>query len=108
MRSVSRSLLFGTLLLLCSCWANAGQRGGTTPGSSSAWTLVWADEFNTPGLPDSTKWTYDVGGHGWGNKELQFYTRARLENARVEQGRLIIEARREGWEGKEYTSARLV
>jgi beta-glucanase (GH16 family) len=72
------------------------------------WRLVWADEFNYTGLPDAKKWDYDVGGHGWGNKELQFYTARRKENARVENGRLIIEARKEEWEGREYTSARLV
>lgn len=72
------------------------------------WQLVWADEFDYTGLPDPRKWGYDVGGHGWGNKELQYYTERRKENARVEQGRLIIEARRDGWGGHEYTSARLV
>lgn len=70
--------------------------------------LIWADEFNYKGLPDSTKWRYDVGGHGWGNDELQFYTSKRLENARVENGNLIIEARKEDWQGSKYTSARLV
>ncbi|RYC70819.1 glycoside hydrolase family 16 protein [Spirosoma sordidisoli] len=70
--------------------------------------LVWADEFSTPGLPDSTKWGYEVGGNGWGNNELQFYTRKRPENARVEGGKLIIEARRETWENRGYTSARLL
>jgi len=70
--------------------------------------LVWSDEFNYKGLPDSSKWSYDVGGHGWGNNELQFYTAKRLENARVENGNLIIEARKENWEGKQYTSARIV
>jgi beta-glucanase (GH16 family) len=70
--------------------------------------LVWADEFDVPGLPDSTRWSFDVGGHGWGNQELQYYTARRLENARVEDGRLIIEAHREEWDGSEFTSARLV
>ncbi len=70
--------------------------------------LVWADEFDYTGLPDREKWSYDVGGHGWGNKELQFYTDRRKENARVENGLLIIEARRDHWRGHEYTSARLV
>lgn len=56
----------------------------------------------------SGKWDYDVGGHGWGNQELQYYTRARIENARVGGGVLIIEARHEPYEGREYTSARLV
>lgn len=49
-----------------------------------------------------------MGGGGWGNKELEFYTRDRRENARVENGNLIIEARRERWERRDYTSARLV
>jgi beta-glucanase (GH16 family) len=70
--------------------------------------LVWYDEFNYTGLPASDKWGYDVGGGGWGNNELQYYTNARAENARVENGNLIIEARKEQYEGSEYTSARLV
>lgn len=79
-----------------------------TQAQTKKWKLVWADEFNYSGLPDSTKWNYDVGGHGWGNNEWQFYTEKRLENARVENGQLIIEARKEAWENKSYTSARLV
>jgi beta-glucanase (GH16 family) len=89
------------------------QAGQITPVSSVAktnepWQLVWADEFDHEGLPDATRWTYDVGSNGWGNRELQFYTSRRLENARVENGHLIIEARREKWQGRDYTSARLV
>lgn len=76
--------------------------------SSAQWKLVWGDEFNKNGLPDSSRWGYDTGGHGWGNNELQYYTKSRKENARVENGKLIIEAHREQFEGKEYTSARLV
>ncbi len=70
--------------------------------------LVWSDEFNYNGLPDTSKWGYDVGGHGWGNNELQYYTANRLQNARVERGKLIIEARKENWDNREYTSARLI
>lgn len=70
--------------------------------------LVWSDEFDYTGLPDETKWDYDVGGHGWGNNELQYYTAERPENARVENGLLTIEARKENFEGSDYTSARLV
>jgi len=69
------------------------------------WQLVWADEFDRPGLPDREKWNYEEGLIR--NQELQFYTRGRLENARVEDGRLIIEARREAWLGAGYTSASL-
>lgn len=81
---------------------------GTADKPAPKWELVWSDEFNYTGLPDSTKWNYNVGGHGWGNNELQFYTEKRWENARVENGHLIIEARKENWQGKNYTSARLV
>jgi beta-glucanase (GH16 family) len=70
--------------------------------------LVWSDEFDYSGLPAPDKWSYDIGGSGWGNDELQYYTSERLENARVEDGKLIIEARKELYSGKEYTSARLV
>ncbi len=69
---------------------------------------AWNDEFNYTGLPAEDKWGYDVGGGGWGNNELQYYTNARTENARVENGNLIIEARKEQYEDNEYTSARLV
>lgn len=67
----------------------------------------WADEFDKKGLPDAKKWGYDVGGSGWGNHELEYYTKENLKNARVENGKLIIEAIKEPFEGKNYTSARL-
>lgn len=70
--------------------------------------LVWSDEFNYEGLPDNTKWSYDTGGHGWGNNELQYYTQARMENARVQDGSLVIEAKKEDYKGARFTSARLV
>ncbi|WP_435355783.1 glycerophosphodiester phosphodiesterase family protein [Emticicia sp. SJ17W-69] len=74
----------------------------------SPWTLVWSDEFNYVGLPDSTKWNYDVGGDGWGNNELQFYTKADTNNAIVKNGFLSIKAKKEKYQTNEYTSARLV
>ncbi len=70
--------------------------------------LIWSDEFNGKGLPDSSKWNYDVGGGGFGNEEAQFYTKNRPENARMEKGNLVIEARKENWEHNKYTSARLL
>ena len=76
--------------------------------SAQTYNLVWSDEFEYTGLPDSTKWSYDVGGSGWGNNELQYYTSKRTENARVENGNLIIEAVKEIYAGMNYTSARLV
>ena len=74
--------------------------------SGLAYELVWADEFDQDGPPDPAKWTYDTGGHGWGNNELQYYTRE--GNAWVEEGCLIIEARKEQTGGRDYSSARLV
>ena len=79
-----------------------------TTSAFAAWDLVWSDEFDYNGLPDDTKWGYDVGGHGWGNQELQFYTENRLENARVDDSVLIITAIKEPWEGMDYTSTRLI
>ena len=75
--------------------------------------LLWSDEFNYQGYPDSTKWSYDVGDGcpnlcGWGNNELQYYTEKRLENARVENGHLVIEAHREAMGNRMYSSAKLV
>ena len=72
-----------------------------------SWEQVWGDEFDGQGLPDGSKWTYETGGDGWGNQEEQFYTREDMDNARVEDGTLIIEARKESVQGSAYTSARL-
>lgn len=70
--------------------------------------LIWSDEFNTGTQPDTVKWGYDVGGGGWGNNELQYYTDHRTKNARIEDGKLIIEAHQEELGERNYTSARLV
>lgn len=69
------------------------------------WQLVWSDEFDQPEL-DESKWTYDVGNWGWGNNELQYYTERRPENARIEDGVLVIEARKNDMD-QAWTSARL-
>ncbi|MCB0627168.1 MAG: family 16 glycosylhydrolase [Saprospiraceae bacterium] len=70
------------------------------------WSLVWADEFDGQGLPDTSKWTFDLGNWGWGNNEPQYYTEYRTENARQEDGNLIIEARKNDMD-QPWTSARL-
>jgi beta-glucanase (GH16 family) len=67
---------------------------------------VWQDEFSYSGLPDTSKWGYDVGGHGWGNRELQFYTAGK--NAWVQEGILNIVAKPEKIQENTYSSARLV
>ncbi len=71
--------------------------------------LVWSDEFNTDGTPDAQKWGYDLGTgvDGWGNFELQYYT-SRPVNAIVKGGLLKIMAIRENFQGKEFTSAKLL
>ncbi|PLK45366.1 family 16 glycosylhydrolase [Emticicia sp. TH156] len=104
------SLGLSVLLLYVAC-QKTGQNEVNTEGTfkydidKSA--PVWADEFNYTGLPDTGKWSYDTGGNGWGNDEKQFYTKD-AKNARVENGVLIIEARKEKFENNNYTSARLV
>lgn len=72
----------------------------------AGWELVWQDEFEGETI-NRSNWTYDLGGWGWGNGEAQYYT-DRLENARVENGLLVIEARQEKYENSYYTSARLL
>ena len=84
-------------------------------GIPSGWKLAWADEFAVDGLPDAAKWDYDTERNklGWHNNEKQYYAKARLENARVANGKLIITARKEqlagaaDYGGQSYTSARL-
>lgn len=80
---------------------------------TEGYALIWSDEFNgkNGSLPDPSKWTYDVGGTGWGNHELEYYT-TRRENARIENGNLVITARQELYKAPDgtefdYTSARL-
>lgn len=95
-------------------WLGNCQRPvSSVPDPRAGMRLVWADEFDREGLPDSSRWSYDVGDGcpglcGWGNNELQYYTEARPENARVKDGCLILEARRELMGNRTYTSARLV
>ncbi len=80
----------------------------TTP-TDTAKKLVWSDEFDKGTLPDTTKWAYNIGtgSNGWGNNESEYYTKDST-NARIENGSLIIEARKESKGGKNYTSARLL
>ncbi len=78
----------------------------------SSYKLVWSDEFEKTGTPDEQKWAYDLGDGcpgvcQWGNNELQYYT-SNQNNARVADGLLIIEARKESIAGYNYSSARLV
>jgi len=69
-------------------------------GATDKWKLVWADEFDHDGLPDPAKWTYEKGFVR--NHEPQYYMAGRLENARVEKGHLILEARKEHLPNPDY------
>jgi len=85
-------------------WGAVGTQApaGAPPGFSR---LVWSDEFNGSSI-STANWGFDLGNSGFGNNELENYT-SRPENARIENGMLIIEARRESLGGSAYTSARL-
>lgn len=85
-------------------------------GAPEGYRLVWSDEFSSGTLPDPAKWDYDTNRNkdGWWNNEAQYYSKARPENSRVEDGHLIIETRIEDLThlpdhgGQKYSSVRLV
>jgi beta-glucanase (GH16 family) len=105
-----RSILFLLSFFVWSCNSDTAKSPDPAPAGQNfdkpGWRYVWGDEFDTGSLPDLNKWRYELGGSGWGNNELQNYT-ARSQNARIENGKLVIEARRENFSGNAYTSARL-
>jgi hypothetical protein len=76
------------------------------PAGDEGWQRVFEDEFNQDGSVDGSKWRFEIGTgeNGWGNNELQYY---RAENAQCTNGQLLIEARREDFEGCQYTSTRM-
>lgn len=78
--------------------------GYTTPLTYSGMELMWQDEFEGETL-NTSNWTFETGGHGWGNNELQFY---RPENTSVKDGYLVITAKQENYQGKNYTSSRII
>ncbi|CAH0119226.1 hypothetical protein PAE9249_01725 [Paenibacillus sp. CECT 9249] len=91
---------------------SSGSSGGSGGGGGGSpqrpmWTLVWSDEFEGAEI-DRGKWTFDIGNGegGWGNNELEYYT-DRPENVKVENGALVITARKEAYEGFDYTSTRI-
>src|SRR6516165_5473602 len=99
MKAIIRKALVCAALVVSAFGANAGD-----------WKLVWSDEFNYQGLPDKTKWDYEQGFVR--NHESQYYTRDRQENARVENGNLVIECQMEHFQPSQgapvkYTSASL-
>ena len=123
MKKIQISILLGLMLIISACTNGEDNGGGETHeyddrnmvaeecaflDNIDDWQPVWCDEFDEDGLPSSDHWGYDVGGHGWGNQELQYYTERNVNNAFVEDGVLNIKAIHEDRGGNEYTSARLV
>ncbi len=134
-RQSPRAILILATSILVAC-GGASSNGNNTPAASTpdssattpiiptipkgglptGWKLVWADEFDQDGLVDANKWDYDTVANrsGWYNHELQYYSRARLENANVNKGVLNITALKESlttaadYGGQSYTSARLL
>jgi hypothetical protein len=92
--SSSQGILRGVILFLAIFFIRI------SAGYAQFNALVWSDEFDYTGLPAATKWTCEVGGGGWGNNELQYYTLNDSHNARVEDGILIIEALKESMGGR--------
>ena len=80
--------------------------GYTAPSTYQGMNLVWSDEFSGKTI-DPLVWNYDIGGSGWGNNELEYYTNS-SKNAFVTNGYLVIEARKETYKTNNYTSARLL
>lgn len=100
-----------TIFMLSSCESNLPPNGlepliaydGCEVTNLDGYVCVWADEFNGDTLDDS-KWNVEVNGFGGGNNELQYY---RKENVSVEDGHLLITAKKEYFSGKDYTSGRI-
>lgn len=96
------------VLSLCAAAQTVNPQSG-----DSKWTLVWSDEFNGSdgSAVDPSKWVLEVGGNGWGNDELEYYTN-RIQNSYQEGGNLVIKVLQEKYTGadgvtRNYTSARL-
>ena len=108
--AVASPVLISMLVLI-----GAGLLSSPARASNPAvWSLVWSDEFDRPNgsAVDPSKWTFDIGGNGWGNHELESYTN-RLDNSEVQNGELVIKALRETYTGSDnitrnYTSARIL
>ncbi|MGQ7830455.1 glycoside hydrolase family 16 protein [Altererythrobacter sp. Z27] len=87
-------------MLLASCAASAVEPGTT---QDAGWELAWSDEFDGSEI-DRTKWDFDVDCWGGGNDERQCYTDS-PRNAAIEDGKLVITARKERSEGLAFPPA---
>ncbi|MCL5020809.1 MAG: glycoside hydrolase family 16 protein [Bacteroidetes bacterium] len=109
-RNIMKLVLAGILssfLPSCSKHSEAVTQPGDSAGIPQlpGWQLVWHDEFDSSGI-DLAKWNFEVNGNGGGNNELEYYT-ANPQNAYVDSGCLVIQALKQSYLGKDYTSARM-
>ncbi len=97
-------------LVSCTDKSEVVQMATATPITDKNWqfetTPTWEDNFSTGSVPDPSKWNYEVGGGGWGNNELQYYTPG--ANSSISGGNLLITAKKETVSGREYTSSRMI
>ncbi len=106
-----RPLRFAVLLGLLALLVVQSAMLAPAPAQAQSWNLVWSDEFNGSSV-NSSNWTFETGGGGWGNNELQYYTNG--QNVSVANGILTITARKESggfgcWYGTcQYTSTRMI
>lgn len=101
---VARGALVGSLVLAFAFVAGCGDEE-----PPMEWQVLWQDDFDGPAgqSPDPARWTFDVGGDGWGNEQLEFDT-DRPENVSLDgNGNLAITAREERYENRLYTSGRI-
>jgi beta-glucanase (GH16 family) len=106
--SILKDMRF-SFFLSCLFWGVFGYFPGISQHTFTR--LVWQDEFDIDGMPDSSRWVFDLGTGcpnvcGWGNAELQSYTN-RPQNIKIENGILTIKALKENYQGAAYTSARI-
>ena len=103
-----KKMIFITALVAMAFAQNSvSQKRPKAKQSLKNWKLAWSDEFDYDGLPDSSKWTYETGGHGWGNNEKQFYLEKSKDNSFVKNGILHIAALKKDYQDSKYTSAKL-
>jgi len=102
------------LLIVLFAGSPAFDSSAAKVSNAKPWMRVWSDEFDGPNgaAVDSRKWSFDIGGKGWGNHELETYT-TRTANAHLEGGSLVITALKESFKGhdnisRNFTSARIL
>jgi beta-glucanase (GH16 family) len=95
-----------TIVLAIAAPGCGGKTAGSTAPTPTPGSTSWSDEFDGPAstLPNSAKWTYDLGGGGWGNQELETYTSDPANVHLDGNGHLVIHVDRAG---STYTSARI-